>query len=83
MAGSISCSSMTKAVITKGVRESLKGKQKETRIKRNQKDIHFVLLNDRPVAAHYGFVQNGWRYYFTPAYDPEFSHMSPGKVLLR
>jgi hypothetical protein len=46
-------------------------------------ELSFLTLNKRPIAAHFGFIQNHWRYYFTPAYDPEYGNLSPGKVLMR
>ena len=46
-------------------------------------DFSFLLLNERPIACHFGFVHNNSLYYFTPTFDVEYRRYSPGKILLR
>jgi CelD/BcsL family acetyltransferase involved in cellulose biosynthesis len=46
-------------------------------------EFSFLALDGRPVAAHYGFLHRGRRYYFTPTYDVDYGRYSPGKILLR
>jgi CelD/BcsL family acetyltransferase involved in cellulose biosynthesis len=46
-------------------------------------DFRFLLLGERPIAAHYGFIKDKSLYYFTPTYDVELQKYSPGKLLLR
>jgi CelD/BcsL family acetyltransferase involved in cellulose biosynthesis len=46
-------------------------------------EFSFLTLAGRPLAAHFGCLHDGRRYYFTPTYDVEHARFSPGKVLLR
>lgn len=46
-------------------------------------EFAFLTLDGKPLAAHYGFVHEGRRYYFTPTYDVDYAKYSPGKVLMR
>lgn len=41
-----------------------------------------LTLDSRIIASHLGFTSKGRRYYYLPAYDPEFKKYSPSKVLL-
>ncbi len=46
------------------------------------KGLHLssLLLDGRRVSLHYGFLSEGWFYFYKPAYDKEFASMSPTKV---
>lgn len=39
-----------------------------------------LYAGDRPVAAHFGVVQDGWYHPWLGAYDPELASFSPGMV---
>jgi CelD/BcsL family acetyltransferase involved in cellulose biosynthesis len=41
-----------------------------------------VSLNGRPVAYHFGFIEQPTLYYYKPTYEPEFARLSPGTTLL-
>lgn len=45
-------------------------------------DIVFLKLNDRIVAYYLGFVYDNVVYFWNTGFDPEFSGLSPGKLLL-
>jgi len=45
-------------------------------------DIVFLKLNDRIVAYYLGFVYDNVVYFWNTGFDPEFSRVSPGKLLL-
>jgi len=45
-------------------------------------DIVFLKLNDRIVAYYLGFVFGNVVYFWNTGFDPEFSRVSPGKLLL-
>ena len=45
-------------------------------------DIVFLKLNDRIVAYYLGFVYDNIVYFWNTGFDPEFSRISPGKLLL-
>lgn len=42
-----------------------------------------VVLDDKVVAAHLGFVNGGRFTWYKPTYDPAYSKFSPGEVLLK
>lgn len=46
------------------------------------KGLHLssLLLEGRRVSLHYGFLSEGWFYFYKPAYDKEFASMSPTKM---
>lgn len=46
------------------------------------KGLHFSYLScgDEVISIHFGFVSNGWLFWYTPAYNPAFERQSPGKV---
>src|SRR5215813_5919567 len=46
-------------------------------------DCPVLKLNDKVIAAHFGFRYNHKLYYYRPTFDPDYSAFSPGKVLLR
>jgi CelD/BcsL family acetyltransferase involved in cellulose biosynthesis len=39
-------------------------------------------VNDKIIAAHFGFTWDHRIYYYKPCYDPDYSSRSPGKLLL-
>jgi len=45
-------------------------------------DIVFLKLNDRIVAYYLGFIYDNVVYFWNTGFDPEFSGLSPGKLLL-
>ena len=45
-------------------------------------DFTMLILNDEPIAYHYGFLHNSTLYYFTPTYDTDYSRYSPGSILM-
>ncbi len=45
-------------------------------------ELALLYLDEKIIAMHYGFKLNTCRYYFTPAYDIDYKHYSPGKILL-
>lgn len=45
-------------------------------------DIVFLKLNDRVIAYYLGFVYDNIVYFWNTGFDPEFSKVSPGKLLL-
>ena len=45
-------------------------------------DIVFLKLNDRIVAYYLGFVYDNIVYFWNTGFDPEFSKVSPGKLLM-
>lgn len=45
-------------------------------------DIVFLKLNDRIIAYYLGFAYNNIVYFWNTGFDPEFSKVSPGKLLL-
>jgi len=45
-------------------------------------DMVFLRLNDRIIAYYLGFRYNNVVYFWNTGYDPEFSEVSPGKLLL-
>jgi CelD/BcsL family acetyltransferase involved in cellulose biosynthesis len=44
--------------------------------------IDVLSLDDRIIAAHFGFTWNGIVHHYKPCYDPAFSSHSPGTLLL-
>jgi len=46
-------------------------------------EFSFLTIDGKPLAAHFGCLHAGRRYYFTPTYDVDYAKYSPGKVLLR
>lgn len=46
--------------------------------------IHYseVLLEGDPISCHFGFVSNGWFYWYKPTYNMDYQRFSPGKVHL-
>jgi CelD/BcsL family acetyltransferase involved in cellulose biosynthesis len=46
-------------------------------------DLVFLKLNDRVIAYYLGFRYNNIVHFWNTGYDPEFSEVSPGKLLLR
>lgn len=45
-------------------------------------DIVFLKLNDKVIAYYLGFVYDNIVYFWNTGFDPEFSKVSPGKLLL-
>jgi len=45
-------------------------------------DIVFLKLNDRVIAYYLGFIYDNIVYFWNTGFDPEFSQVSPGKLLL-
>jgi hypothetical protein len=41
-----------------------------------------LLLDDKPLAYHYGFLHKKSLYWFTPTYDIDWKKFSPGKILM-
>ena len=48
----------------------------------NNSHLSYLLLNDKIIAAHLGYVVNKNFYYLFPTYDEEYSKYSPGNILL-
>lgn len=42
-----------------------------------------ILLNERLVASHYGFLYHGRFVWYKPAFDPALRKLSPGEVLIK
>jgi CelD/BcsL family acetyltransferase involved in cellulose biosynthesis len=49
---------------------------------RKRLDLVFLKLNDKIIAYYLGFLYNNIVYFWNTGFDPEFSHVSPGKLLL-
>lgn len=45
-------------------------------------DLVFLKLNGKVIAYYLGFLYENIVYFWNTGYDPEFSHLSPGKLLL-
>ena len=45
-------------------------------------DLVFLKLNDRIIAYYLGFIYNSIVHFWNTGFDPEYSHVSPGKLLL-
>lgn len=44
--------------------------------------LYRLMLGERTIAALYGFINRGTFYAYLAGYDPEFSDISPGKLIL-
>jgi CelD/BcsL family acetyltransferase involved in cellulose biosynthesis len=44
--------------------------------------LHYseVRLNDHAISCHFGFVNDGWLFWYKPTYEMNFQRFSPGKV---
>lgn len=42
-----------------------------------------LLLDDKPIATHLGFLYDGLYYYYKPTFDDSYKEFSPGNVLLK
>jgi len=51
-------------------------------LRKRYAEISMLLLDEKIIAMHYGFLLSNCRYYFTPTYDRAYRAYSPGKVLL-
>jgi len=49
---------------------------------RNHADLVFLLLDERPIAYQYAFKWDHVYYAYNTAFDPEFSDLSPGNILM-
>lgn len=43
--------------------------------------LYFLMVDDKPVAARYGFEYNNKMYFCLPGFDPEYSRYSPGHIM--
>lgn len=45
--------------------------------------ITYLMLNEKIIAAHFGYIYNKRCYYLFPVYDYSYKKYSPGKILLK